>query len=182
MGAVILAFAGCVTVIGSASDTSKSAKASTTAEATVAQGQPTTAPAPPKSGPKIAPAGSEVRDGKFAFVVTSVDSPATAVGSGMWKATAKGQFIVVHVDITNVGNEPRGYFDDNQKLYDDQGRQFANDSKAAMGLNTETYVSDLNPGFKLSVQIVFDVPPGTVPASIELHDSMFSGGTRVALK
>ncbi|NEW43544.1 DUF4352 domain-containing protein [Nocardia cyriacigeorgica] len=62
----------------------------------------------------------------------------------------------------------------------DQGREFANDSSAACELDTATWESDLNPGFTISVEIVFDVPPGTVPAAIEFHDSMFSGGVKVA--
>ncbi len=43
-------------------------------------------------------------------------------------------------------------------------------------------VTDINPGNKISVAIAFDVSPGTVPATIEFHDSMFSGGVRVAVK
>lgn len=183
MGVGILFLGGCIAIIGTAAnDTSKTATTNPAAAAPQGGGAPAATAAPKAKGSNVAPAGSEVRDGKFAFAVTAVDPPTPAVGSGFWAAKAKGEFIVVHVDITNVGNEPRSYFDDNQKLYDDQNRQFANNSSAARGLGSETYASDLNPGFKISVAIVFDVPAGTVPAMLELHDSMFSGGTKVALR
>jgi hypothetical protein len=35
---------------------------------------------------------------------------------------------------------------------------------------------------KVSVVVAFDVPKGTVPVAVMLHDSMFSGGVKVALR
>ena len=40
---------------------------------------------------------------------------------------------------------------------------------------------DINPGNSIQVQVAFDVPPGTQPAELELHDSMFSGGVKLRL-
>ncbi|WP_232839745.1 MULTISPECIES: DUF4352 domain-containing protein [Nocardia] len=130
----------------------------------------------------IAAIGSAVRDGKFEFQVTSVEAPVSTLGSGYREATAMGEFIVIRLDVTNTGNEPRSYIDSNQKLFDAQGREFANDSSAVRAVNSEDWKPDLNPGFKIQVALVFDVPIGTVPTSLELHDSMFSGGTKVALR
>ena len=47
---------------------------------------------------------------------------------------------------------------------------------AAMRINEDSMVLDLGPGFSLNVQIPFDVPPGTTPAAVVLHDSMLSNG------
>jgi hypothetical protein len=40
-------------------------------------------------------------------------------------------------------------------------------------------IVNMNPGFSAKVWILFDVPPGTPIAAVELHDSAFSGGARV---
>ncbi|WP_433575175.1 DUF4352 domain-containing protein [Nocardia brasiliensis] len=128
------------------------------------------------------PAGTEVRDGKFAFLVTGVDPPVTTVGDNEFlKEDAQGEFILVRVDVSNIGSEPQTYFADNQKLIDDQGRSFTNDTAAELAVNPQL-IGEINPGNKVAVTIVFDVPKGTDPAAIEFHDSMFSGGVRVALK
>lgn len=140
---------------------------------------PAAAPAPKDN---IQPLGSEVRDGKFAFRVTDVSAPVTKVGSGWSEETAKGEFIIISLDVTNTGNEPRDYSDSNQILFDDRGREFASDSNAADALDSETWEVDLNPGFTIQVKVVFDVPAGTVPAVLELHDSSLSSGAKVALK
>ncbi|MGX1779010.1 DUF4352 domain-containing protein [Nocardia brasiliensis] len=64
---------------------------------------------------------------------------------------------------------------------DTQGRSFTNDTAAELAVNPQL-IGEINPGNKVAVMIVFDVPKGTDPAAIEFHDSMFSGGVRVALK
>jgi hypothetical protein len=37
----------------------------------------------------------------------------------------------------------------------------------------------MNPGFNNALKVPFDVPTGTTPAAIELHDSVFSNRARV---
>ncbi len=172
---IVIAFPSCLVAENNDANEPKPAT-SPTRVAPAAGAEPTS----PRS--TVAPAGSPVRDGQFEFRVTAVDPPTPSVGTGSREVRAKGDFLVIHVDITNTGNQPRSYFDDNQKLIDDQGREFANDSTAARRLDTETSEYDLNPGFTISVKIVFDVPPGTAPAAIEFHDSMWSDGVKVALR
>lgn len=141
-------------------------------------------PRAPKAAPKnnVAPAGSAVRDGKFEFVVTAVDAPVKTVGDNQFlRETAQGEYILIHITITNIGNEPRGYFGSNQKLIDDQNREFTNDTRAEINVNEHLH-ADINPGNKLDVVLAFDVPVGAVPATLELHDSMLSGGAKVALR
>ncbi|MGW0004660.1 DUF4352 domain-containing protein [Nocardia grenadensis] len=133
----------------------------------------------PDDGEKTASAGSEVRDGKFAFVVTQVDPPTKTVGGEYLSKAAQGEFVLVHLDVTNTSDQPQSYFGSNQKLIDAQGREFANDTEAEIYLNDDVY-TDINPGNKFSVTFAFDVPVGTRPATLEFHDSMFSGGVRVA--
>ncbi|MFD5178760.1 DUF4352 domain-containing protein [Nocardia sp. NPDC058379] len=161
LAVILLGCAGCFTVLKSGVDNAAEDSAARTS---------------------VAPVGSEVRDGKFGFVVTAVDPPVASVGDNEFlKSDAQGEYILVHVDVTNTAGEPQTYFGSNQKLIDDQGREFANDTSAEINLNTDLSAG-INPGNKKSVVIAFDVPKGTVPAAIEFHDSMFSNGVRVALR
>ncbi|NIL74919.1 DUF4352 domain-containing protein [Rhodococcus sp. B10] len=138
------------------------------------------APAPTKSAPGI---GEEVRDGKFGFTVTGVESGIATVGDNPYlQKDAMGQFVLVHVTVTNTSDKAQSYFGSNQKLFDAQGREFENDTMAAINFESETAIGgDINPGLSQDVTIVFDIPVDAVPTTLEVHDSMFSGGAEIAL-
>ena len=123
-------------------------------------------------------APKEVRDGKFEFAVTNV---ATSQGSlGGLSDPPMGEWFIVSVTVSNIGDEARTFSASNQKLIDSKGREFESEFWAAAALNDDSSV-DLNPGFTITFKIPFDVPPGTVPTGIELHDSAFSGGVTMPL-
>jgi hypothetical protein len=46
-------------------------------------------------------------------------------------------------------------------------------------MNNHSMVVDMNPGFNITLKVPLDVPAGTMPAAIELHDSVFSDAARV---
>jgi hypothetical protein len=94
--------------------------------------------------------------------------------------SAQGEFIVVTLSVSNIGNVPQSYFGQNQKLIDASGREYGANSEADMYMNDAAF-GDINPGNSIQVRVAFDVPPGTSPAELELHDSMFSGGASVRL-
>lgn len=124
--------------------------------------------------------GTEVRDGKFAFTVTNVETGQTQAGSNPYaNKTPQGQFVFAYVDVKNIADQPQSYFGNNQKLIDAQGREFANDTEAEIYANENYTVGDINPGNTASVVIVFDIPADAQPKTLELHDSMFSGGATV---
>jgi hypothetical protein len=117
-----------------------------------------------------------VRDGKFEFVVLSVDRSKTD-GSADDPSTAQGEFINVHLSVKNTGNEAQGYYGSNQKLIV-SGKKF--DAASIMGAPGDG--NNLNPGLGIASTVVsFDVPVGTNPDAVELHDSAFSGGVQVSL-
>ncbi len=93
----------------------------------------------------------------------------------------RGEFIIVSLEVSNVGNEPQSFFVQNQKLFDAEGREYAADTRAAIRINEDAMALNLGPGFNIKVYVPFDVPRGTQPAYVELHDSAFSGGARVEL-
>ncbi|MGW6729048.1 DUF4352 domain-containing protein [Nocardia sp. NPDC055029] len=181
---VLCGFGGCVAALSSSDDKDKAATTFTTAPAGPASpgAQAPGAPATGEGGP--AAVGSTVRDGKFEFAVTAVDSPVKVIGDNPYlQKTAQGEYIQVHLTVTNISNKAQSYWSDNQKLIDDRGREFKNDTMAGINVNDGTAMaSEINPGNSVDVVIVFDVPAGTTPTTLELHDSAFSRGAKVALR
>ena len=82
--------------------------------------------------------------------------------------------------VINIGNESQSFFAANQKLMDTAGREHSPDSKADMWID-KAILTDINPGNQIEARVAFDVPQGTQPSAMELHDSMFSGGVKVSL-
>jgi hypothetical protein len=167
-----------------------SANPTTQAIAPIAEAKAKSASSPASAPPVLptveAPAagiGVEVRDGKFAFVVTGVETGLSSIGDNPYlKEDADGQFILVYVDITNISDKPQSYFGSNQTLIDTLGREFTNNAMAAINVDAENAIGgDVNPGITKSATIVFDIPVDATAKEIEVHDSMFSGGATISL-
>ncbi|CAM3709686.1 DUF4352 domain-containing protein [Tsukamurella ocularis] len=138
-----------------------------------------------KSDPKAAGLNTPVRDGKFEFVVTGVQTGLAEVGDNPYLAKkAQGQFVIVAMTVKNIGTKPQDFSPSSQKVKDAQGRSFESDSMAqiALGDSDVPVWDNINPGNTVQVKVVFDMPKDAAPATIELHDSMFSGGAKVSLK
>jgi hypothetical protein len=180
VGIFVLLFA--IGKCGSSDDktSSSSSSSSTTASRPFAPPSTSAAPAEPAT-PTAAPAGSPVRDGKFEFRVLGITRAAQAgdPSNPYMTVDAQGEFIILTLSVTNIGNEAQSYFGTNQKLVDTSGREYEANSAADMWANEGT--GDINPGNSIQVKAAFDVPPGTQPAELEVHDSMFSGGAKVRL-
>lgn len=125
-----------------------------------------------------------VRDGKFEFVVTRVEKGLSDVGDNPYLAKkAQGQFVVVSISIKNTSDKPQSFSPSSQKMKDTEGRSFESDTSAQIALQSDIPVYDkINPGNTVRVKVVYDMPKDAVPATIELHDSIFSGGATVSLK
>ncbi|MDV3125302.1 DUF4352 domain-containing protein [Mycobacterium sp. 21AC1] len=161
-------------------DANFSDTAAVAAKAPAAQA-PAEAPTEPAT---TATMNTPVRDGKFEFVVTSVQPGLAEVGDNPFlNQKAQGQFVIVTLSVENIGDQAQGFSPSNQKLFDAQGRSFESDAGAqiALGDSDIPVWDDINPGNAVDVSLVYDMPVAAVPASIELHDSMFSGGVTVNL-
>lgn len=164
-------------------------KEDATAAADTTAGTPAAGAAPAgttakKADPKTAGLNTAVRDGKFEFVVTGVEAGVTTVGDNPYLAKkAQGQFVIVSMTVKNTGTKPQSFSPSSQKLKDSQGRTFESDSMAqiALGDSDVPVWDNINPGNTVEVKLVFDMPKDAAPATIELHDSMFSGGAKVTL-
>lgn len=174
-------------VIGSVGDddqetTSRPSPSSESSLTVDASAVPAAAPEPAvPATPVVLPGiAEEVRDGKFAFVITSVDRSRIAgdLSNQFMQEEAQGEFINVHMTVTNIGDEAQTFFATNQKLVA-AGREYEADGVVAMW--TDSSSVEINPGNSITAIASFDVPPGTVAQTISLHDSMFSGGVDVRL-
>jgi Domain of unknown function (DUF4352) len=112
----VIAVLGAIGEAGSHSNNSNSTStsSSTATSAAIAAAPPATTNVPPP----LAGIGHEVRDGKFAFVATSVDQSKTAgdPSNQVETVTAQGEFVNVHLTVSNVGDQPQSFFASNQKL------------------------------------------------------------------
>jgi hypothetical protein len=115
----------------------------------------------------------EVRVGAFAFTVTSVNIGAPKIGI----MTAQGVFVVVQFTVKNIGDTPRSVYCQNQKLKDLSGRSY--DDAVNVGSAEELF--NINPGKQVRFSCAFDVPKGTLPGTVEIHDSAYSKGVPVTV-
>jgi hypothetical protein len=92
-------------------------------------------------------------------------------------------FCIVDLVITNIGDESQSFSGENCTLLNAEGQEFSADSEAAFYFeDAEWLYEEINPGNSLATKVIFDVPAGMAPTSIELHDSAFSGGVTVNLR
>ena len=138
------------------------------------------------SEPTTAKLGEAARDGKFEFVVKSVDCGKISVGTNEFlTAKAQGQFCLLNITVKNIGDEPQSLFSDNQYLFNDAGQKYSADGTATIYASpdeTDVWLSEINPGNSIEGVIVFDIPKDQTPTSAELHDSALSNGIKVNLK
>ncbi|GAA2158585.1 uncharacterized protein DUF4352 [Humibacillus xanthopallidus] len=135
-----------------------------------------------QEAPSEAKMGQKVRDGQFEFTVTKVKSGVKSVGDEYVNQKAQGQYVLVSITVSNIGDKAQMLADSSQKVRDAKGREFSTDTAAAIYIkDNQVFINEINPGNSVKGTLVFDMPKGTAPASIELHDSPFSGGVTVKL-
>ena len=150
-------------------------------------------PAPPKPPP--AGMGQEVRDGHMAFVVRSVERvPSIHRTSGLGPDDvyqSKGEYIVVHMTISNTDAPDLHYnpvtdppqtvkYQAGDQTLEVGGQTITPDTSAAYAVGNSIVLVDA--GQSAEVILPFDVPVGTPMGVLEVHDSAFSGGARIALQ
>ena len=113
----------------------------------------------------------EVRDGNFAFTVTAVNIGVPKTGY----QTAQGVFVVFQIMVKNLGDAPRTAYCQNQRLKDQAGRTY-DDAVSIVGREGE---ANIGPGKEVHITCAFDVPKGTLPAAIVVHESPYSKGVKV---
>jgi hypothetical protein len=132
---------------------------------------------------KKAAIGEAVRDGKFEFVVKQQKCGVPKVGSDILGKTAQGQYCLITLNVKNIGNESQTFDSSSQKAKNSQGQEISADGTASIYANTDqqAFLNQINPGNQTTAVLVYDIPKNATLSSIELHDSLFSGGVTVAL-
>ena len=180
---VVVAVVVVAQLAGGSGDDTPAATGTSTAAPEGAEGS---APAAPDAAAPDAPAapgiGTPVADGVFEFVVTGVEPGVASIGDEMLGVEAQGQFVLVRVTVTNVGDASQIFDASSQTLLDAQGRTHSADSGSAIYLpDANSFLTSVNPGNTVDGIVVFDIPADATPVSVELHDSPFSGGVTVAV-
>lgn len=174
---VLFGFVGCAALVASVgSDSSGSGQSASSSDGGKGGDEDGSGDEP------TAGIGDTVEDGAFAFTVTDVETGVSSIGGEYLNQQAQGQYVIVHVTVENVGDRAELFSGANQKLFDADGREYSNDSGAEIYLeNSESFLNEINPGNTVEAQVVFDIPEDVEPVSIELHESVFSGGVTVSL-
>jgi hypothetical protein len=137
---------------------------------------------PTRTTPATPGVGAAVRDGKFEFVVSRVDCSRTTLGEERLRRTAKGKFCVVSLSARNIADAAQFFLSYAQKGFDAAGAEYGVDEIADLYVNrdTKTFLDRVAPGQRVTGMIVFDVPKTATLTTLELHDSLLSGGVRVS--
>lgn len=173
-----LFFGGCATLVALGSGKSDEKRPTPTPIATAPTRATASEPVAPRN--TVAPVGASVRDGKLEFRVIKVESAKTIGDNQFLATTAQGVFVIFTLQVTNIGDRSQNFFAQNQKLIDTQGRSYEASSSATINLEQPDSLGSINPGNTVRAQVAFDVPQSMQMGALELHDSMFSGGVRVA--
>jgi hypothetical protein len=178
IGGAIAAIAGGGSKTSTQSAVDNPPTAVTTTGAAAAAAAPTKATQPKPAHPKL---GQPARDGKFEFVVQKVECGKKQVGDQYLNKTAQGQFCLVTVSVKSIGTKAQMFDGSSQKAAGAGGVKYTNDGVAEMYANqdTATFLNEINPGNQVTGVLVFDIPQDATIKSLELHDSMFSGGVTV---
>ena len=126
--------------------------------------------------------GTTVSEGPFDVEVLGVSAGLTELASATAAATAEGEFVVVRLRVTATQPGPSYFLDIDQRLLDSSGGGHEPDARAAMAVDgNRLWFAELDAGESAEGVVVFDVPPGTVPAALEVHASDEGAGVRVEL-
>jgi hypothetical protein len=181
-GLVGLCCIGGIVSVAVNSGKSTSSTSGTTTNTNAGAGSVTGGGAAPAGGAaQHAKIGQPARDGKFEFVAQKVDCGKKQVGDDTFGEKAQGQFCLVTVSVKNISNQPQMFDGGDQKAIGTSGATYTDSTAAETDANqgNQTFLNNINPGNQVTGVLVYDIPQGATIKSLELHDSMFSGGVTI---
>lgn len=92
------------------------------------------------------------------YTVTNV-RPTDNVGGDTFGEDASGEFVIVTLNVENIGDESFDLSSDPFTLTDQQDREFEVDSDAMISADKSIVFEQVNPGLTVEGVVVFDVPP-----------------------
>lgn len=144
---------------------------------------PTPTPSPTPPPPPPAPGlGDPVQDGKFEFVVRELTCGLDKLEWTLFSRQADGQFCIADVSVTNMHDDRAVLPGAGQYVYTTDDVRVRSSSEANFVANHgQLDVWLIGGGDSLTVKLVFDIPADATIATIELHDSLLSGGVTVTV-
>lgn len=122
--------------------------------------------------------GDEITAGEFKWKIIKITKQKQIgqdLAGNFFGVKADGEFIILDVQVENVGKSANILSDSFIKLVDNQGREFTADSAAAIYLEQNTALSfydTLNPGIVKKGKVVFDAPVGLSVVNVIIYDSL----------
>jgi len=107
----------------------------------------------------------------FEYTFTNVQE-SSKVGNEYLGDDASGVFVIIDVEVKNIGNEA-DYINNEIYILDNQGREFEQDDDAWIYLDDNFIFEELNPGLTKKGQIIFDIPKD-IERKIGIKKSMWS--------
>lgn len=177
--ALLITLVGC-----SGSATSGDTKPAADAPASSSQDAGAEPQASEQAEPAAPGLNTPVTVGSLEFTVTGIAEIGPTIGEEPLSQTAQGTYVQVDIQVKNVGKKSETFFTAYTKLVDAAGSTFDADAMAAIYLRSDTnWASAINPGNTMSGPVIFDVPAGTDPVSLQVTDNMFSSdGPLINLK
>ncbi|GAA4427170.1 hypothetical protein GCM10023169_26790 [Georgenia halophila] len=158
---------------------------SPSASSTVSSSAPAPLPTPEVPS-EVAPlpgetsVGKTVTDGPFEVEVAAVATGISELSGDAGAVEAEGTFVVVRLRVT--ATEPATFLDIDQRLTDAGGGEHRPHATAPAVIDgNQLFFADLAAGESAQGVVVFDVPPGTVPANLVVRADEASTGVPVSL-
>jgi hypothetical protein len=125
------------------------------------------------------PVAGDTADGPLSLSVTGVETSATVSSmDAPVEKTAQGEYIVVRMSVINTSDAPVEWIAMFQKLHAG-GTTYKIDDEATFFLGGG--YMQIPAGAEVLVGLAYDVPPGTVAESIELHVDPMTPGVLIPL-
>jgi hypothetical protein len=126
----------------------------------------TTKTAEPQATPHV---GSIVDAGNWRYQVMQVDT-ARQVRWGQRAMDAKGLWIIVMIDLTNIGNRSFALTESDLRLVDDKGTTYDSNSESSAYARSlgQASLGELAAGAKIRTTMLFDVASGTTGIKLRL--------------
>lgn len=138
-----------------------------------------TTPAPAAEETKAYFVGDRVVSGDIAYTITNVQTSPT-LSNEYQSTSADGIFVILDMDIENIGKETNTMTSNYIMLVDDQARVFESDSDSWMYIDNDNNIlmKQLQPGLKTTGRIIFDVPVGGIYGAV-VTGSIWGGNEQV---
>jgi hypothetical protein len=132
--------------------------------------------------PRVAGIGDAVTTANWRITVPATPIRTDAVGSGFLGETTQATFVVVEIEITNIGDDGSTFSDWQVSLFDGLDREFdPADYSTQAAVGGGFFLEQTNPGITRSGFVVFEVPARSINLTLEIRGALFSPSARISL-